>query len=49
MSENRLFPCGQSRREFLWEMGGGFRRAALSMPAALDGFVPHPASAAAAA
>ena len=25
-----LFPCGQSRREFVWEMGGGFTGVALA-------------------
>ena len=33
----RLFPCGQTRREFVWEMGAGFAGTA---PAGLlgDGF-----------
>src|SRR5262249_55623733 len=38
MSERRHFPCGQSRREFLWEMGGGFAGTALAGLLALDGF-----------
>ncbi|WP_020466457.1 DUF1501 domain-containing protein [Singulisphaera acidiphila] len=46
MSEKRLFPCGQSRREFLWEMGGGFAGTALASLLALDGFAPRPAMAA---
>ena len=40
MSEKRFFPCGQSRREFLWEMGGGFAGTALAGLLALDGFSP---------
>lgn len=27
---SRLFPCGQTRREFVWEMGGGFVGLALA-------------------
>ena len=27
---SRLFPCGMARREFLWEMGGGFAGVALT-------------------
>src|SRR3954452_1228455 len=34
----RLFPCGQTRREFVWEMGGGFAGLALSSLLAQDGF-----------
>lgn len=34
----RRFPCGQSRREFVWEMGGGFVGLALSSLLAGDGF-----------
>lgn len=30
MSHRRLFPCGQSRREFVWQMGNGFAGLALS-------------------
>jgi Protein of unknown function (DUF1501) len=40
LSEKRFFPCGQSRREFLWEMGGGFAGTALAGLLALDGFSP---------
>jgi Protein of unknown function (DUF1501) len=40
MSARRQFPCGQSRREFLWEMGGGFAGTALAGLLALDGFCP---------
>ncbi|APW61867.1 hypothetical protein BSF38_03397 [Paludisphaera borealis] len=46
MSEKRLFPCGNSRREFLWEMGGGFAGTALAGMLGLDGFFNRPASAA---
>src|SRR6516164_2441743 len=41
MSDSRLFPCGQSRREFLWEMGGGFAGTALAGLLALDGLSPR--------
>ncbi len=41
MSEKRFFPCGQSRREFLWEMGGGFAGTALAGLLALDGVSPR--------
>ncbi len=34
----RLFPCGLSRREFVWEMGAGFVGLALSSLLADDGF-----------
>jgi hypothetical protein len=32
------FPCGQTRREFVWEMGGGFAGLALTNLLAADGF-----------
>src|SRR5690242_1078267 len=35
---SRLFPCGLSRCEFVWEMGGGFVGLALSSLLAADGF-----------
>ena len=38
MSNHKLFPCGQSRREFVWEMGGGFAGLALANVLAGDGF-----------
>ena len=44
MSEKRLFPCGNSRREFLWEMGGGFAGTALAGMLGLDGFFNRKAS-----
>src|SRR5438128_205412 len=31
-------PCGQTRREFLWEAGGGFAGTALTALLAADGF-----------
>ena len=34
----RLYPCGQTRREFTWEMGGGFAGTALTWLLARDGF-----------
>lgn len=36
------FPCGVTRREFVWEMGGGFVGTALAGMMALDGILPHP-------
>ena len=33
-----LFPCGRTRREFVWEMGSGFTGLALSSLLAADGF-----------
>jgi hypothetical protein len=38
-------PCGRSRREFLWEMGGGFVGTALTYFLARDGFFPQTATA----
>lgn len=38
MRDKRLFPCGKTRREFVWEMGGGFAGLALSSLLAGDGF-----------
>jgi hypothetical protein len=46
MNDPRLFPCGRSRREFLWEMGGGFAGTALAAMLGLDGFFGGPAKAA---
>ncbi len=37
-SAARLFPCGQTRREFVWEMGAGFVGVALSSLLGDDGF-----------
>ena len=42
----RLFPCGQSRREFVWEMGAGFAGLALASLLEGDGFFSRHAQAA---
>jgi hypothetical protein len=41
-----LTPCGRTRREFLWQTGGGFAGTALTYLLARDGFFPCPAAAA---
>jgi hypothetical protein len=46
MRDRNYFPCGQSRREFLWEMGGGFAGTALAGMLAVDGFFDNSARAA---
>src|SRR6185436_8892623 len=38
IANQRLTPCGQARREFLWEAGGGFVATALTYLLARDGF-----------
>ncbi len=38
MSQRFGFPCGQTRREFVWEMGAGFAGTALTALLAGDGF-----------
>ena len=38
-----LTPCGETRREFLWEAGGGFVATALTAMLGTDGFFPHQA------
>jgi len=35
---SRFFPCGTTRREFVWEMGAGFAGLALSSLLESDGF-----------
>ena len=40
-----FFPCGQTRREFVWEMGGGFAGLALASMLGQDGFFTRHASA----
>ena len=35
---HKLYPCGVTRREFVWEMGGGFAGLALTSLLAADGF-----------
>ena len=42
----RLFPCGNTRREFAWEMGGGFAGLALASLMGATGLTPQTASAA---
>ena len=42
----RLFPCGQTRREFVWEMGAGFVGVALSALLDQEGFFSQRATAA---
>src|SRR5262245_18122870 len=39
-------PCGNTRRQFLWEVGGGFAGLALADLLARDGFLTSPAGAA---
>jgi hypothetical protein len=39
-----LTPCGRTRREFLWEAGGGFVGTALATMLAADGFFARPAA-----
>ena len=36
--QSRLFPCGQTRREFVWEMGAGFSGLALTSLLGADSF-----------
>src|SRR5437764_1256866 len=38
-------PCGRTRREFLWQAGGGFVGTALTYLLAQDGFFASPARA----
>jgi hypothetical protein len=47
VKDRKLFPCGKTRREFVWEMGGGFAGLALSSLLAGEGFFSRQASAAA--
>jgi hypothetical protein len=42
----RLTPCGRTRREFLWQAGGGFAGTALTAMLAQDGFFTSSAAAA---
>ena len=37
-TKSKLFPCGQTRREFVWQMGGGFAGTALAAMFGDDGF-----------
>jgi hypothetical protein len=38
MSHQSFFPCGRTRREFVWQMGGGFAGLGLTSLLAGDGF-----------
>jgi len=42
---HNLFPCGRTRREFVWEMGGGFAGLALTALLSADGIFPGNAGA----
>jgi hypothetical protein len=44
-SEKDLFPCGNTRREFVWEMGAGFAGMALTGLLSADGFFARHANA----
>jgi hypothetical protein len=46
MTERALTPCGRTRREFLWQAGGGFVGTALTYLLARDGFFAGKAAAA---
>ncbi|MEP6754437.1 MAG: DUF1501 domain-containing protein [Chthonomonadales bacterium] len=46
MSNDNQFPCGQTRREFVWDMGLGFTGTALAALLAGDGFFARHAGAA---
>jgi hypothetical protein len=46
MAQSSLFPCGQTRREFVWQMGGGFAGLALASLLERDGFFARHAAAA---
>ena len=44
--QKKLFPCGQTRREFVWQMGGGFAGLALASLLESDKFFDKHAAAA---
>ena len=46
MPSQSRFPCGRTRREFLWQMGGGFTGLALTDLLSRDGFFENKAAAA---
>jgi len=46
MTDHRLFPCGKTRREFVWEMGAGFAGVALAGLLSGEGFFSRKADAA---
>lgn len=43
--QDKLTPCGRTRREFLWQAGGGFVGTALTGMLAADGFFDRPVEA----
>ena len=45
MTNHHSFPCGRSRREFVWEMGAGFAGLALTSLLSNDGFFTRHAAA----
>ncbi|HVJ83190.1 MAG TPA: DUF1501 domain-containing protein [Planctomycetia bacterium] len=49
MREADLYPCGNTRREFVWEMGGGFAGTALAALLLQEGLAPALAAAGASA
>ncbi len=44
-TKRQLYPCGQTRREFVWQMGGGFAGLALTALLEQDGFFARSAQA----
>src|SRR5260370_30558416 len=46
MQDRALTPCGRTRREFLWQAGGGFVGTALTYLLAQEGYFASKASAA---
>ena len=46
MANHKLYPCGQTRREFVWQMGSGFAGLALSSLLDQEGFFSRHAQAA---
>jgi hypothetical protein len=45
MSQQRIFPCGRTRREFVWDMGAGFAGVALAGLLGGEGFFSRAAAA----
>lgn len=41
MNQHQLFPCGRTRREFVWEMGAGFAGIALAGLMSRNGLLPR--------
>src|SRR5436190_8805606 len=46
MKSSHIYPCGRTRREFVWEMGAGFAGLALTSLLEADGFFGRNARAA---